>query len=372
MENNIHWDFQSFYSEKGWKHLYSTGNAFLKFNAVLGGFCRRVLLLTRLHKYQSIIIHRELTPFGPPIFEWVISKVYKKKIIYDFDDAIWMNDGHDSGFMWKLKWRSKIASTCKWSWKVTAGNDFLANYARQYCNQVILFPTVVDTDIHLQAERNTLDAERWTLNAGRQALNTELNTQFPIPNTESLIPNVQSAASQKPKAKDQRPVVGWTGSHSTLFYLDMLLPILQQLEKELDFEFLVIANKDPKLHLKHYRFIPWNKNSEVEDLRQIDIGVMPLEDNEWSKGKCGFKLIQYLSIGIPAIASPVGVNTDIIIPGKTGFLASSETEWFENLTKLIQDPQLRNQLGQNGRKLIEEKYSVDSLRDKFIQLFEEK
>jgi glycosyltransferase involved in cell wall biosynthesis len=331
-ENAIVWSFQSFVSDKGWQILYEKGNIASKILAALSGFLRRWAILTRLSRYDYIFIHRELAPFGPPIFEWLIAKVFRKKIIYDFDDAIWLADQKNENPLWKMvKWRSKVASICKWSWKVTAGNNYLADYAKNHCDQVVLFPTVVDTAIHKQQ--------------------TKPNTQYPIPNT-------------------QYPTIGWTGSHSTLFYLDGLLPVLQALEKVVDFEFVVIANRNPELPLKHFRFIPWNKDTEIEDLRLLDIGVMPLEDNEWAKGKCGFKLIQYLALGIPAVAAPVGVNDQIVLDGETGFLADNPETWKSKLLLLLQNPELRDKLGQAGRRLIEDQFSVKSQESRFLELFE--
>ena len=334
-QNNVSWDFQSFLLADEWKILYKTGGIAGKVKSVLRGFLRRTSKLSQLGRYQFILIHRELTPFGPPIFEWIIAKVFRKKIIYDFDDAIWMPDQNRENPIWRwLKWRSKVKSICKWSWKVSTGNEYLANYARQYNDQVVVLPTVVDTKIHQP-------------------------------------PN---AKGQKPKAipkafGSQKPTIGWTGSHSTLFYLDEITPILQDLEKEMDFEFLVIANKNPELPLKNFRFIPWNKTTEIEDLCQMNIGIMPLEDTEWSKGKCGFKLIQYLALGIPAVASPVGVNSDIVQEGVTGFLTNSPEEWKIHLKKLLEDKTLRNKLGYNGRKLIDVNFSVESQKEKFLELF---
>ncbi|MEO9473973.1 MAG: glycosyltransferase [Cyclobacteriaceae bacterium] len=336
-EKGITYDFQTFVSEVGWEYLYVEGNTFNKIGATLSGFLRRFSILFKLSAYTSILIHRELTPFGPPIFEWVIAKVLRKKIIYDFDDAIWMADGTNESKLWKwLKWRSKVASICRWSWKVSVGNAYLAKFAAQYCDQVEILPTVVDTEIH--------------------------NAQ--PPRTKSDLKN------QQPTANSQQPIIGWTGSHSTLQYLRPIVPVLQQLENTHDFTFLVIANQDPQLPLKNYRFAKWNKESEVEDLAQIDIGVMPLEDNEWSKGKCGFKLIQYLSLGIPAVASPVGVNAEIVIHNETGLIATTSHQWLEALKQLLESEGLRKKMGDSGRKLIETKYSVESQQERFLQLFQ--
>jgi len=324
-KNQLTLESQPFISPQAWKALYAEKKTGSKFRSVINGFLRRAISLFKISKYDFVFIHRELTPFGPPVFEWIIAKVLKKKIIYDFDDAIWLPDQNRESTVWRwLKWRSKVASICMWSWKVSVGNEYLADFANEYNLNVVLLPTVVDTEIHK-----------------------------PISSV-----------------KNQKPIIGWTGSHSTLQYLDMILPSLQKLEEEIDFTFRVIANKDPQLPLKNYSFLPWNKETEIEDLATIDIGVMPLPDDEWTKGKCGFKLIQYLALEIPAVASPVGVNTDIIQHGQTGFLAQTIEEWTESLKKLLENQSLREEMGRKGRVLIEKKYSAQSQKDAFLGLFE--
>ena len=323
-EMKLTYDFSSFLSEKAWAMAYQRGNFIHKAFYVFRGYLSRLITLFTLNRYDFIFIHRELTPFGPPIFEWLIARVFRKKVIYDFDDAIWMADQRQENFLWKtLKWRSKVASICKLSWKVSVGNQYLGRFASQYCNNVVLMPTIVDTWVHT------------------------------------------------PPSHQERPmpVIGWTGSHSTLFYLETILPALTLLQERFEFEFLVIANKNPNLPLKHFRFVPWKEETEIEDLSVIDIGVMPLEDTEWSKGKCGFKLIQYLSLGVPAVASPVGVNNEIIQEDLNGYFARSTEEWVSRLSILLRDYQKRTALGNNGRLLIEEKYSVNSQKQTFFNLF---
>ncbi len=327
-QSDLKCDFQPFVSTKSWEKIYSEQHNWSKLKILISGLLNRFVLLWHIKKYDFIFIHRELTPLGPPVFEWIIAKILKKKIIYDFDDAIWLPDQNKENLVWKwLKWRSKVSLICKWSWKVSVGNDYLADYARKLNAKVVVFPTVVNTEMH-------------------------------------------KPKGQRPKANNRRPIIGWTGSHSTLFYLNMLIPALKALEEEIDFEFRVIANRDPKLNLKNFTFIKWNKTTEIEDLSQFDIGIMPLQDNEWAKGKCGFKLTQYLSMGIPAIASPVGVNKEIIQSEVTGYFAQSKDEWIKHLKILLQNHAMRIDMGRSGQKFISDNYSLKSQKEKFLSLFE--
>ncbi|MCG8322230.1 MAG: glycosyltransferase family 4 protein [Cytophagales bacterium] len=326
----IRYDIAPFLDEATWKILYQRG----KFKSKLWGIIkslikRKFLVLFGLFEYDYVFIHREAAPVGPPVFEWWIAKVLKKKIIYDFDDAIWLpNTSQTNRLAARLKWHNKVGSICKWSYKISAGNDYLFDYAGQFNKNVVLNPTTIDTE----------------------------NLHNPV-----LYP--------QPK-KLGKPVIGWTGTHSTLPYLKMLVPILQKLEKQFYFTFLIISNQPPDLPLKSIEFLPWNKETEIEDLLKIDIGVMPLSEDQWSKGKCGFKALQYLSLNIPALVSPVGVNSKIVRHGENGFLCATEAEWNENLKKLLVDIDLRQRLGRKGRKDIILNYSVLANRDNFMHLYD--
>jgi glycosyltransferase involved in cell wall biosynthesis len=141
------------------------------------------------------------------------------------------------------------------------------------------------------------------------------------------------------------------------------------LEQTHSFRFLVICDKEPQFKLHSLEFIPWNKETEIEDLLQINIGIMPSKNDGWNEGKCGFKIIQYLSLGIPAVASPVGVNKRIIDQGSNGFICTTEDEWVQSLSQLLQDENMRIAFGEAGRKKIKEEYSVISNSSRFLCLF---
>lgn len=328
-ENKIPYLLACFMDAPTWDILYSKSSVFQKVWGITKGYFKRWKhVLIDVHRYNVVFVHREAAPLGPPLFEWIVSKLWRKKLIYDFDDAIWIpNTSNENKLVSYFKSFWKVAEICKWSATVTAGNHYLANFARQNGAQnVIYLPTVVDAENRYVPK--------------------------PAPGGNNL------------------PVVGWTGSHSTLKYLEALVPVLQKLEKDFEFTFLVIANKNPELPLKNFKFLQWNETSEIEDLRQIDIGVMPLTADPWSEGKCGFKLIQYMALGIPSVASPVGVNKEIIQDGANGFLAQNAGEWQEKLSLLLQDPLLRASIGKAGIATISEFYSLRSQEEKFLKLFQ--
>ena len=289
------------------------------------GFIYRFKSLIKSFSYDYVYIFRETTPIGPPIYEFILSCIFRKKIIYDFDDAIWLPfKSSKNNLTNRLKFTSKVNHICKWSYKISCGNAYLADYARQFNKNVRVIPTIVDTDM--------------------------IHNKVKLHSNNCL-------------------TVGWTGSHSTLKYLDLLVEVVDKLQGEIEFDFIVIADQNPKLPLKKFRFIQWSENREVEDLLQFDIGLMPLPDDEWAKGKCGFKAIQYLSLGIPALVSPVGVNSKIVSHDVNGYHCESPSEWENYLRILLNSEAIRSRLGNAGRKRIVQAFSKKSTKEEFISLF---
>jgi glycosyltransferase involved in cell wall biosynthesis len=328
-QNKIEWRSESFWDTQSWEILYKQGYLPLKSWGLVKGFSKRLIVLFRLSSFNFVFIHRECTPIGPPFFEWVIAKILRKKIIYDLDDSIWLpNTSEENKIASFFKWHSKVQSICVWSYKISAGNGYLAAFAKAYNPNVVINPTTIDTE-------NLHNLEKWTA-----------------------------------PPKSERLVIGWTGTHSTMQYLQPLVPVLQALEKKIPFSFVVISNKKPDLPLASLIFIPWNKEHEIPDLLRFDIGVMPLIEDAWSKGKCGFKALQYMALGIPTVASPIGVNSKIIDQGRSGLLCTTDEEWLHALEKLLLDASLRKRIGECGRTKVIGQFSVLSNSPSFLRLFE--
>lgn len=319
------YDYQSFIDQNTWSVLYKKGYALKKAKGILLGFLRRFWMLRNLKVYDFVFIHREATPIGPPIIEWLITRVWRKKVIYDFDDAIWLrNTTSENGLIAWLKFPGKVNHIISWSYKISAGNQFLMDQATSYSKSVVYNPTTIDTE-----HRHLPDSR----------------VGNPI-------------------------VIGWTGTHSTLKYLEVLRRSLELLSETSDFEFLVIADKPPSQPFPNQRFIAWDKQNEIDDLNRIDIGVMPLVDDEWAWGKCGFKALQFMALEKPVLVSPVGVNTQIVEHGIHGFHCRSEKDWVTHLNDLLKDVELRKSIGEMSRKKVIEQYSVESNRKNFLSLFE--
>lgn len=323
-QNGYQIHFAPFLDKKTWSKLYKEGSFLKKITGIIRSFVRRLITILTIYKYDFVFIHREASHIGPPIFEFIIAKIFRKKYIYDFDDAIWLaNYSESNAKVHRLKAYWKVKYCIKWAGQITVGNTYLSDYAKKINDNVTIIPTTIDT-LHYH----------------------NINTDY-----------------------DQQIVIGWTGTHSTMRFLDFLVPIIKKLEVRYDFEFRVISNKEPDYDLRSLNFMQWKRETEISDLNQISIGVMPLEHDIWSEGKCGFKCLQYMSLGIPAVVSPVGVNNVIVNHNVNGLLVESEQQWEDALEKLIQDKSERVRIGAAGKDTVTREYSVLAYSQEYLNLF---
>ncbi len=317
----------AFFTEKAWAVLFKQKHLFRKTMGIVSGFLRTISMMFRVKQFDAVYVHRGITPIGPPVFEWMIARVFRKKLIFDFDDAIWVRTASAANplAVW-LKWNSKVKHICSYSTIVTVGNTYLASYAQKYNKDVRIIPTVVNTDNYHNKIKDH-----------RQAL----------------------------------PVIGWTGTFTNFSSLETILPVIKRLQEKYPVSFEIIAEKNPNFSNITYRFIPWKRESEIADLLSFSIGVMPLEQKEMDKGKCAFKAIQYMSLGIPTVLSPIGANTSLVNDGEDGFFATDEQSWYNCLEKLILNTDLRIEVGEKARTRIVNDYSVKSSREAFCNLFKD-
>lgn len=323
-QNDIHCDWDVLLDEND-DAIFFSNNTLGKIFLVIRIFLKRLKTLKRVKDYDIIFIYREAFVVKGAFFEkWIAKR--NPSIVLDFDDAIWLENvsKENEKFKW-LKKPEKTKTIIQLSKLVITGNDYLAQYARQFNPNSIVIPTTIDTNFH------------------------------------------QSTTKQNNGVM----TVGWTGSSTTLPYLEQIIPELEKLKQKYGgkINFKIIVDSD-----KYYPSIDtattiWSLDTEIEDLNKIDIGLMPLPDTEWAKGKCGFKALQYMSMEIPAIVSAVGVNTQIIQDNVNG-LVVKENEWVEKIELLISDAPLREKIGKAGRKTILEKYSVEANKKKYLQAFQ--
>ncbi len=325
-EHGFEFTFSPLLDEKNDKLFYSKGRVFSKAKIISKTMSIRKKDLKRLNDFDLVFIQREASFLGNSDFEKAAFKS-KAKIIFDFDDSIWLADTSPGNkkFEW-LKNPAKTKVNIAHAHLVIAGNDYLAAYALNYNKNVIVIPTTVETKMF-----------------------------FPKPelrNKETL-------------------VIGWSGSISTVKHFEILLPVFKKLKEKYGNKISFTITGDGNYHHKELNIkgLDWNPLTEVDDLNHFDIGVMPLPNNEWSKGKCALKGLTYMACGVPTVMSAVGVNAEIIKHGENGLLASNENEWFNALCSLIENENLRKTLGQKGKETVERSYSTEANKEKYLWAF---
>ena len=323
-EAGIEYCLRPFWSSSAFKILYQNRYNLKKCYYFILGTISRIFDFLRIARYGIVFIHREAFPIGGAIFEIVLS-ILKKPFIFDFDDAIFLPSvSKTNSFIERFKSFNKVVTIIKKSKHVIAGNSYLADFALRYNRFVSILPTVIDTDKYYPDYHKHSD----------------------------------------------KVVVGWIGSVTTVYFLNILKNTFLHLSKQYPYiTFKIVGGNFSIKSIPCIISKRWTLKDEIEDLKTFDIGIMPMPDNEWTKGKCGFKAILYMSMAIPCVSSPVGVNKEIITDGVNGFLADKEDEWIKKLSLLIKDPSLRQKLGLAGRKTIEERYSVKVNAPKFLELF---
>lgn len=324
----------SFFNEVYLKSLYShvrpgVGN-------VLGCYLRRLGVLLSAWKYDVLIIEKELFPYLPAYAEFLL-KLFGKKYIVDYDDAVFHNYDMSKNKLVRSWMGDKIDRVMGYASMVWVGNGYLKERAIQAgAKRVVEMATVIEGKKYWNVE--------WEVESDELRVKSE---ELGMRNEEM-----------------GRVWVGWIGSPSTMKYLRGVIPVLERLGEEVEFGLLIvngelrIRNEElgSKVNIKH---IVWSEVGEVEAIRQMDIGIMPLPDDPWERGKCAYKLIQYMACGLPVVASPVGMNQEVVRHGENGFLATTEEEWIHALKTLILDAELLKKMGEKGLEFVKERFTVE-------------
>ena len=302
---------------------FATGRA--DFTRVLRCYWRRCQALARAGDFDLLALNYEAFPYVPAWLEKLLLG-HKVGYVYDYDDAVFHTyDLHRSWFVRKVlggKVRTMIAGAkC-----VLAGNEYLADYARAVNPEVHILPTVIDLD--------------------RYALHPPRDPSRPF-------------------------TIGWVGSPSTADYLKLIEPALATFCARHKARLVLMGfGTRCRLDVEGVEVLPWSEETEVDAIRQFDVGIMPVPETPWARGKCGFKLVQYMACGLPVVATPVGVNTDLVEEGVNGMLARSPEDWLRALETLRADDGLRQALGEAGRKKVERKYCLQVTAARFAALVE--
>jgi glycosyltransferase involved in cell wall biosynthesis len=304
---------QSLFDDDYLKHLYSSGR-----RPVLRSlycYLKRFFTIFTVRQYDVIWIEKELFPFFPATVERLL-RIFGPPYVVDYDDAIFHNYDLSSHLLIRKTLGKKIDVVMRNALCVIAGNDYLASRAKAAgAKDVVVVPTVVDKDRYLAKRDSTC---------------------------ESL-------------------VIGWIGSPSTQKYVvdirQALFSVCEQFGACIKLMGATpqIVEELPELPVE---VLPWSEDGEVDFIRQLDIGIMPLVDGPWEKGKCGYKLVQYMASGVPVVASPVGVNVEIVDGNRCGLLADSLEQWESALRKLLGNADQRLDYGRAGRAAVENKYTV--------------
>jgi len=293
---------------------------------------KRILQILLSKTYDVMIVNRQLFPSGPDLMEDLLESI-NRPLVFDFDDAVFTLPLHFRPKNWNLdpvlvRELRKVPRVISISSYVTAGNDYLRDYALTYNKRVEVVPNAIDTK------------------------------------------RFKPRPTETEARSSERTVIGWLGTSGNLYYLKQIEPALQKLSKRYPITLRVVCSSEFSMKGVPVKTIQWNESTEVEELSSFDIGITPLTDDEWTRGKCSLKLLKYMSVGIPTVASPVGFNNRVISDGDNGFLARTQEEWYEKLSILIEDYQLRLQFSKNARRTIEEEYSHDIVIPKFGMVLE--
>jgi hypothetical protein len=273
------------------------------------GYARRLITMLTSRRFDAIICEQEAFPYLPAVCESLFLK-NNSPVLLDFDDAAHIK------YETSRVLRHKIPRLMAAAEAVVVGNNYLAQYARQFTHKVCIIPSVVDL------------------------------SRYP---------------SRPAKSTSENVLITWIGIPATAEFLKPLLPVFRKLQQkypQLRFRFIGAGPQFTPDGLAA-EFLPWSEDTETSLLVQGDIGIMPLADTQFTRGKCGLKLIQYMAAHLPVVASPVGANCEIVADGKNGLLANRDDEWFAKLSVLIDDRELRTKFGATGRKQVEQDYSLE-------------
>jgi glycosyltransferase involved in cell wall biosynthesis len=290
--------------------------------AVFKAYIERVRFILKVRHFDLVWVEYEMLPWLP---DWIERSLLPREVplVVDYDDAIFNRyDQHRLTLVRNVLGKKIDAVMCRAA-LVTAGNDYLGAHARQAgAERVELLPTVVD------------------------------GTRYAVIEKEDVSP----------------VTIGWIGSHTTAIYLKLVSPVLRAMVASHNVRFVAIGANPSQLQDLPIEIHPWSEDTEAAEIQQFDIGIMPLPDDLWERGKCGYKLIQYMASGKPVVASPVGVNSVIVHQGVNGFLANTDSEWCNSLRLLCEDAALRKRMGDAGRSRMERDYSLQVAAPRLAEL----
>jgi len=326
----IELEIRPFLSERQFRELYEPGGLLPKTFGMLGPVLGRIRELARVRKYDLILVQREAMMFGPAIFEWLYETIGNIPMVLDLDDATYVPYVSPSygraGSMFKFF--AKTDNLIKRATVVICGNRFIAEYVEGAGKKAVVIPTVVDTDKFCPIEK-----------------------------------------------AHEAPVIGWIGTHSTFPSVERLFPVFERLAGKHRFVVKIVGSGRKNLTIDGVDVlnVRWSLEREIKDFQSLDIGVYPLTvsssaNNQWLRGKSGFKAIQYMAVGVPFVMSPVGIGSELGEPGKTHFNAETDEDWYNSLDRLLSDREKRERMGDSGRRYSLDNFALNTQADKLAQV----
>ncbi len=327
-QNGFTLKHRSFVSEAFWQVIYKKGHWFSKFRYTLSGYLHRITDLFRIRQYEVVYIHLWATPFGFPVYEWLVC-LLAKRVIYDIDDLVYLADSksHVNKMVAGLKGRNKPIFLMKKADHVITCTPYLDTFVRKYNDRTTDISSTINT------------------------VNYRPKTDFGF--------------------RENLPVLGWSGSHSTSKYLHLLEPVFRRLKEEgVLFKLLVMGDAGFSIDGLNVEALPWKEEYETAVISRFDIGLYPLPDEQWVYGKSGLKALQYMGAGVPTIATAIGANFRIMEEGRTGFLARSADDWIRIIKQLLSDQALRAQTGKAGAEFVQRYFSVEANKDTYLSILQ--
>jgi L-malate glycosyltransferase len=322
----ISFDYAVFETDRLHRILYAHGRGVQKTLEMMRAYLQFIPKVRQVDDYDAVLVNREATLIGPAILErWVTRR--GKPLIYLLDDPLYIPyRSPANGWLSYLKFFGKVKTLCRSSAVVLANSPSHCAFARRYNANVWQIPSLVDGDLYTG----------WK------------------PRTDT---------------DHERVCVGWSGSPSTVANLQVVRRPLQALSARSDVELVMIGAPDFGLPEVPHTRVQWRAETEVEDLRRLDVGLVPVPLTRWTPHKFFLKLVQYMALGIPPVATPLGSNATVITDGETGFLARDDAEWQRTVGRLVGDAELRERIGQRAAALAHERFTLQSNAEKIVAAF---
>lgn len=318
----IHCETEALLDEVYVDRIFSNSPVALSY--LIGRYWARLKATFSSRKFDVVVLQYEAFPYIPAWLENLLG--VRVPYVLDIDDAIFHGYDLNSKFLVRFALSNKIRAVMRSASCVLAGSPYLAEYARRENRNVEWAPTCVDIN------------------------------RFPV--------KIWADDSTKPFT------IGWIGAPSTARYAALAVPAIRKLAMRMPIRLVYIGSGPANYENLSPEVRIWSEDTEVADMLEFDVGIMPLPDDPWTRGKCAFKLIQYMACGLPVVASPVGMNNNVVQNGRNGFLASSQEEWLQSLETVGRDITLRSGFGRAGRCLVEQEFTSEIGGDKLLKAIE--